>query len=174
MENKYKDVLISTLVKKMDTYLKKQELTDLPAEEYDKKFQEGVNSFLIAHGYPLHCSIGNVIDLLMENGEKVIEIKIRDDTNLKRPIKDRKYTFKSLVKAGPCFNRKLSDVIGRRVVGISFALDEIAYKARKLGYNTFDEMNRAYEEAEKVVRNVQFLKMSYDFIPEEEKKKYFP
>lgn len=175
MEN-YKDVKISTLIRKLEEYLKEQNLVGLSSAEYNEKIKKVVDSFLKENGYPLHCSIGEVreVNFLMENGEKVTEIRTRYDFTRKVPIRDRKYSFKSLVKTGPCFGRKLSDTIGRRVYGISFNLDEIAYEAGKLGYTSFEEMVKAYEEAEKVVKNVQYLKMSYEFVPEEEKKKYFP
>lgn len=171
----YKDLKFSTIAKKLEEYLKEQNLNDIPLKEFENRLEEAVNAFMKANHYPLHCVIEDVreIDLLMENGKKAAEIRVRYDLTRKKSIRDRKYYFKSLVKTGPCFDRKLSEIIGRRVLGISYGLDKIAYEAGKLGYSSIDEMIKAYEEAEKVIKDVQFLKLNYEYIPKEEKKKYF-
>lgn len=171
----YKDLKFSTIAKKLEKYLKEQDLNDIPLKEFENRLEEAVNAFLKASHYPLHCILGDIreINLLMENGKKAADIRVRYDLTRKKSVRDRKYYFKSLIKTGPCFERNLSDIIGRRELGISYGLDKIAYEAGKLGYSSIEEMIKAYEEAEKVVKDVQFLKLSYEYIPEEEKIKYF-
>ena len=105
----YKDLKFSTIAKKLEEYLKEQNLNDIPLKEFENRLEEAVNAFMKANHYPLHCVIGDVreIDLLMENGKKAAEIRVRYDLTRKKSIRDRKYYFKSLVKTGPCFDRKL-------------------------------------------------------------------
>lgn len=107
----------------------------------------------------------------MDNEAILFEIKIRYDISKKRPISERTYTFKSLVKTGACFDMSVSEAVGRRVYGISYELEELSYDAEKLGYTSVDEMIAAYEDAEKIVDKLKCNKLSYDFIPDNERKK---
>ncbi|MCC2253584.1 hypothetical protein LKD70_03885 [Ruminococcus sp. CLA-AA-H200] len=170
-----KEIKISTMVKKMENYLKGQKLIELERNEFWDSLKNAANTFLAENGIPLHCTYGNGgsdLELRLENHEIVIDIDVRYSFTKKKPIADRKYTFKSLVKVGPCFDMSISETIGRRVYGISYKLEEIAYNADKLGYSSIEEMMEAYDKAKKLADAIHFDKISYEFIPEKEKEKF--
>lgn len=175
MKEEYVDIKISTLVKKMDKYLKERKIPELQDQEFWNTIKISVDMFLTENGYPFYAVINDmnrIMAIKMDNEATVFEIRIRYDISKKRPISERTYSFKALVKAGPCFNMTVSEAVGRRVYGISYKLDELSYDAEKLGYTSVDEMVKEYENAKKIVDKLQIDKASYDSISEKEKAKY--
>ena len=174
MGREFKDTKISTLIKKMDKHLKKRKIPELKDKEFWTTIQISVDQFFTENGYPFYAVINNmnrIMAIKMDNEAILFEIKIRYDISKKRPISERTYTFKSLVKTGACFDMSVSEAVGRRVYGISYELEELSYDAEKLGYTSVDEMIAAYEDAKKIVDKLKCNKLSYDFIPDNERKK---
>ena len=174
MRRGYVDIKISTLVKKMDSWLKEQKISELKDKEFWNTIKISVNMFLAENGYPFYAVITDMNRLMavkMDNEVTVFEVKIRYDISKKKSISERTYTFKSLVKTGPCFSMAVSEAVGRRVYGISYELEEVSYDAEKLGYTSVDEMIAAYEDAEKIVDKLKYNKLRYDFIPKNEREK---
>lgn len=168
------EIKISTLVKKMDSWLKNRKIPELKDKEFWTTIQISVDQFFTENGYPFYAVINNmnrIMAIKMDNEAILFEIKIRYDISKKRPISERTYTFKSLVKTGACFDMSVSEAVGRRVYGISYELEELSYDAEKLGYTSVDEMIAAYEDAKKIVDKLKCNKLSYDFIPDNERKK---
>lgn len=174
MGREFKDTKISTLIKKMDKHLKERKIPELKDKEFWTAIQISVDQFFTENGYPFYAVINNmnrIMAIKMDNEAILFEIKIRYDISKKRPISERTYTFKSLVKTGACFDMSVSEAVGRRVYGISYELEELSYDAEKLGYTSVDEMIAAYEDAKKIVDKLKCNKLSYDFIPDNERKK---
>lgn len=174
MGREFKDTKISTLIKKMDKHLKERKIPELKDKEFWTAIQISVDQFFTENGYPFYAVINNmnrIMAIKMDNEAILFEIKIRYDISKKRPISERTYTFKSLVKTGACFDMSVSEAVGRRVYGISYELEELSYDAEKLGYASVDEMITAYEDAKKIVDKLKCNKLSYDFIPDNERKK---
>ena len=175
MGREFKDTKILALVKKMDKYLKEREIPELKDKEFWNTIKISVDMFLTENGYPFNAvinDINRIMAIKMDNGCTLFEIKIRYDTSKKKAISDRTYAFKSLVKTGACFDMSVSEAVGRRVYGISYELEELSYDAEKLGYASVDEMITAYENAEKIVDKLKCKKLSFDFIPDNEREKY--
>ena len=168
------DIKISTLVKKMDSWLKNRKIPELKDKEFWNTIRISVDMFLTENGYPFYACINDmnrILAIKMDIEATVFEIRIRYDISKKRPISERTFSFKSLVKTGPCFNMTVSEAIGRRLYGISYELEELSYDAESLGYFSVDEMIAAYESAKEIVDKLQYKKLSYDFIPDNERKK---
>lgn len=175
MGREFKDTKILALVKKMDKYLKEREIPELKDKEFWNTIKISVDMFLTENGYPFYAvinDINRIMAIKMDNEATVFEIRIRYDISKKRPISERTYSFKSLVKTGPCFDMPVSEAVDRRIYGISYELEELSYDAEKLGYSSIDEMIAAYEYAEKIIDKLKYKKLSYDFIPENEREKF--
>lgn len=147
MKEEYVDIKISTLVKKMDKYLKERKIPELKDKEFWNTIQNSVDQFLAVNKYPFYAVINDmnrILAIKMDIEATVFEIRIRYDISKKRPISERTYSFKSLVKSGPCFDMTISEAVGRRLYGISYELEELSYDAEKLGYSSIDEMIYVY------------------------------
>ena len=144
------EIKISTLVKKMDSWLKNRKIPELKDKEFWNTIKISVDIFLTENGYPFYACINDmnrILAIKMDIEATVFEIRIRYDISKKRPISERTFSFKSLVKTGPCFNMTVSEAIGRRLYGISYELEELSYDAESLVYFSVDEMIAAYESA---------------------------
>lgn len=170
------DLKLSKFVKNLDQYLKGQNLKDIPYEEFDVRLAQSVNEFLNLNQCPLSCNIGRKqhIVLCMDEDTVVTKIQAYYEASHKMPVKGRTISFKSLATKGPCYDRTLSEIIGRRVLGILYTLDLLAYQAGELGYSSFEEMCNAYTEAKETVNNLELLVQTYDAIPSYKKQKYIP
>ena len=170
------DLKLSVFVKNLELYLKGQNLKDIPYEEFEGHLTQVVNEFLEMNQYPLSCNIGRKqhIVLCMDEDTVVTKIQAYYEVSHKMPVKGRTISFKSLAKKGPCYDRTLSEIIGRRVLGIMYTLDLLAYQARELGYSSFEEMCNAYTEAKETVNDLELLVQAYDAIPSYKKQKYIP
>lgn len=170
------DLKSSEFVKNLEQYLKSQNLKDVPYEEFGSHLARSVNEFLKLNQCPLSCNIGRKqhIVLCMDEDTVVTKIQAYYEVSHKMPVKGRTISFKSLAKKGPCYDRTLSEIIGRRVLGILYTLDFLAYQAGELGYSSFEEMCNAYTEAKETVNNLELLMKAYDAIPSYKKQKYIP
>lgn len=170
------DLKLSEFVKNLEQYLKGQNLKDVPYEEFGSHLARSVNEFLKLNQCPLSCNIGRKqhIVLCMDEDTVVTKIQAYYEVSHKMPVKGRTISFKSLAKKGPCYDRTLSEIIGRRVLGILYTLDFLAYQAGELGYSSFEEMCNAYTEAKETVNNLELLVQAYDAIPSYKKQKYIP
>lgn len=170
------NVKLYEFVKNLEQHLKGENLKDVPYEEFEGRLAQAVNEFLDVNQYPLSCNIGRKqhIVLCMDEDTVVIKIQAYYEASHKMPVKGRTISFKSLAKKGPCYDRTLSEIIGRRVLGILYTLDLLAYQAGELGYSSFEEMCNAYTEAKETVNNLELLVQAYDAIPSYKKQKYIP
>lgn len=167
---KYKDVKISTMLGKLNSYLKEKDITDIAESEYPDLVEYEINQFLSQNGYPFQCKhedYGYALYVIPEH-IVAVDLKERHTTN-KGPIGKRKRSFRRIIKTGPGFQLNVSEMIERRRKGIYFHVDDTMYEIKKLGYKDPDEMLAAYEEAKKVVASTSRARYLFDGLDETEK-----
>ena len=167
---KYKDVKISTMVRKLNSYLKEKEITDIAEREYPEVVEYEINQFLSQNGYPFQCEYEDYGYTLYVIPEHIVAIVLKErHTTSKGPIGKRKRSFQRTIKTGAGFQFKVSEMIERRKKGIYSHVDATMHEIKNLGYKDPDEMLASYEEAKKIVANTSKARYLYDGLDETEK-----
>ena len=167
---KYKDVKISTMVRKLNSYLNEKEITDIAEREYPEVVEYEINQFLSQDGYPFQCECEDYGYALYVIPEHIVAVDLKErHTTSKGPVGKRKRSFRRIIKTGPGFRFKVSEMVERRRRGIYSYVDDTMYEIKNLGYKDPDEMLEAYEEAKKVVASTSRARYLYDVLNEAEK-----
>lgn len=93
------------------------------------------------------------------------EILVRTSRDRKNQTK----TFKSILKSGPSFDLKVSDLIKRREKGYSLDADSVLREISQAGYNSPQEMMDAYTKATKLAEDLRWIVFRYRKLSEYEK-----
>lgn len=166
----YKDVKISTMVGKLNSYLKGKEIIDVEEREYPEMVEYEINQFLSKNGYPFQCEYEDYGYKLYVMPEHILAVDLKErHTTSKGPVGKRKRSFRRIIKTGPGFHFKVSEIVKRRRRGISSHVDTTMYEVTSLGYRNLNEMFTAYEEAKKVVASTSRARYLFDGLDETEK-----
>lgn len=85
-----------------------------------------------------------------------------------RDNKNRAKSFKSIVKSGPSYEMKISELIDRRKNGFSYDGDNVMQEITQVGYNSPQQMLDAYSSAENIVEKLRWIKYRYENLSVEE------
>lgn len=177
-----KDVKFSTLLKKMETAIKE----NLAAENIEfeesyilvKEIEKIVNDFLLENDYPFSLKkrsrFFHQFELVMnsQSSEKLCwERKILALLDF-RYQRDRqhKIQFRSILKTGPSFDLKVSELMKRRAAGITVHADESIFEAQKAGYDSIPQMLAEYELAQDKVERLKWIVFRFENLSDSDKK----
>ena len=125
---KYKDVKISTMVRKLNSYLNEKEITDIAEREYPEVVEYEINQFLSQDGYPFQCECEDYGYALYVIPEHIVAVDLKErHTTSKGPVGKRKRSFRRIIKTGPGFRFKVSEMVERRRRGIYSYVDDTMY-----------------------------------------------
>lgn len=181
-KQKYKDIKLSTLLKKVEEYIKSQQLNDIPSRDFDRELDRHFNDYLSQHNYPIR----------FDNGDRLISTEIEalademSDLNASFDVRERAMlceltirwswckrlktkSFKSIVKTGPYYNMKISELIERRKNGFSYYGDSVDREIHLAGYASAKEMIESYDMAKKTEEKLRWIKFHYEKLSEQEK-----
>ena len=155
---------------KLNSYLKEKEITDIAEREYPEVVEYEINQFLSTNEYPFQCEYQDYGYAFYIIPEHILAINLKDrHKTSKGPIGKRKRSFLRIIKTGPGFRFKVSEMVERRRKGITSYVDATMYEITSVGYKNPDEMLAAYEDAKKVVANTSRARYMYDGLNKAEK-----
>lgn len=165
--------------------MKEQQIENIPSRDFHATVRKHINDYLIEHHYPILCDWRDgyelksvemevVADTMMDIDRKaaydarkcslMVELCVRAS----RDNKNRAKSFKSIVKSGPSYEMKISELIDRRKNGFSYDGDNVMQEITQVGYNSPQQMLDAYSSAENIVEKLRWIKYRYENLSVEE------